>query len=215
LAIFKFPYTVQAPCQIVGQKEWALIQLEPDKVISKTFDNKEDRTLNFTLLQFARDDFVQFKQFSTNENWINQDEPIANISSLDNKLALNNLNGELQKAHSNLAIVTVGEKESLQEEAEHALELAEIQFSAYEPQYLRNKELFENELISSAEWEISRATYDGYKSNIELQRARSEVLKTGEKSEILRYMSDQVNLISGQINLLKSKLVILHHYASI
>jgi len=208
MVIIKFPYTIEAPCQIVGQREWALIQVEPDKVLSKTFDNKEDRTLNFTLLQFAREDFVQFKQFSTTENWINQDDAIANIASLDNQLALSNLNGELKKARDNLAIVSVGEKEASQDEAEHTAELAEIQFSAYEPQYLRNKDLFKANLISSAEWEISRATYEGYKSNIALQRARLEVIKTGEKTEILRYMDDHIDLINSQIHLMKSKIAL-------
>jgi len=206
--IIKFPYTIQAPCQIVGQMEWALIQVEPDKVLSKMYDNKEDRTLNFTLLQFAREDFVQFKQFATNEKWIGKNDAIANISSLDNQLSLNNLTGELDKARDNLAIVSVGEKEALQEEAEHTAELAEIQFAAYAPQYERNKELFENNLISSTEWEISRATYDGYKSNISLQRARLEVMRTGEKSEILRYMNDQINLINSQVDLMKSKMAL-------
>ena len=92
----KFPYNINAPCQIVGQKEWALIQVEPDKIVSKIYDNREDRTHNFTLLQFAREDFVQFRQFSVRENWINQDEAIANITSLDNQLTLTNLSGELE-----------------------------------------------------------------------------------------------------------------------
>jgi hypothetical protein len=208
MLIIKFPYTVDAPCQVVGQREWALIQVEPDKMLSKTFDNKEDRTLNYTLLQFAREDFVQFKQFSTNENWINQNDAIANITSLDNQLAINNLSGELDKARDNLAIVSVGEKEALQDEAVHSAELAEIQFAAYEPQYFRNKKLFEANLISSAEWEISRATYDGYKSNIALQQARLEIMQTGEKTEVLRYMNDQIGLINNQVQMMESKIAL-------
>jgi PDZ domain-containing secreted protein len=150
MVTIKFPYNINVPCQIVGQQEWALIQVEPDKIVSKMFDNREDRTLNFTLLQFAREDFVQLRQFTAIENWINQDDAIANITSLDNQLALTHLSGELDKAHDNLAIVSAGEKKALQEEAEHAAELAEIQYAAYKPQYIRDKELFDNNLISSA-----------------------------------------------------------------
>jgi hypothetical protein len=208
MVTIKFPYNINVPCQIVGQQEWALIQVEPDKIVSKMFDNREDRTLNFTLLQFAREDFVQLRQFTAIENWINQDDAIANITSLDNQLALTHLSGELDKAHDNLAIVSAGEKKALQEEAEHAAELAEIQYAAYKPQYIRDKELFDNNLISSAEWEISRATYDGYKSNIALQRARLEVMRTGEKNEILRYMNNQIELLNGQVQLMKTKMAL-------
>ena len=63
--IFKFPYKIKAPCHIVGEKEWALIQVEPDKLLSKIYDNLEDKTQYFTLLQFAREDFVQFRQKSS------------------------------------------------------------------------------------------------------------------------------------------------------
>jgi len=206
--MIKFPYTVDAPCQVFGQREWALIQTEPDKVLSKTYDNIKNRTLGFTLLQFAREDFVQFKQFATVERWIYKNDAIANITSLDNQLALNNLIGEMDKARDNLAIVSVGEKEALQEEAKHAAELAEIQFAAYEPQHKRNKELFEKNLISSTEWEISRATYDSFKSNIDLQHSRLEVMQTGEKTEIQRYMIDQVELMNNQVHLMKSKIAL-------
>ncbi len=204
----KFPYSIKVPCQIVGQMEWALIQIEPDKLLSKIYDNREDRILNFTLLQFAREDFVQFQQFSIEENRINKDDAIANITSLENQLTLANLSGELEKACKNLAMVTAGEKEALQEEAEHAIELAEIQFAAYEPQYARNKELFENNLISSTEWEITRATYDGFKSNIALKKARLEVMRTGEKKEILQYMTVQIEQISNQVQLMKTKMAL-------
>lgn len=202
----KLPYNIKVPCQIVGQKEWALIQVEPDKILSKTFNNAEDKTVHFTLLQFAREDFVKFKQYPVDENWIDINDPIANIISIDNQISKANLLGELEKARDNLAIASVGEKQALLEEAERALELANIQFSAYEPQYLRNKELYGKNLISSSEWEISRATYDGFQSNIALQEARLEVMRTGEKSEIVRYMKDHVEQLKSQVQLMDTKL---------
>ena len=206
ILIIRIPYTIKVPCHIVGQKEWALIQVEPDKMISKTFDNKEDKTLGFTLLQFAREDFVNYKQYSTDDTWIDKNDPIANIVSLNNKLSMADLKGELEKARDNLAIASAGEKQALLEEAERALELANIQFSAYEPQYLRNKELYESNLISSSEWEITRATYDAYQSNIALQEARLEVMRTGEKSEIVRYMQDHIEQLRSQVQLMDTKL---------
>jgi hypothetical protein len=208
LITIKFPYDIKVPCQIMAQKEWALIQIETDKLLSKIYDNTEDRILNFTLLQFAREDFVQFKQYSAEENWINKNDPIANITSLDNQISLSNLTGELEKARDNLAIVSAGEKQALLEEAKRALELANIQFDAYEPQYLRNKELFEKKLISSAEWEITRATYDGFKSNISLQKARLDVMQTGEKNEIIRYTQDHIAQLRSQVQLMNKKMAL-------
>jgi hypothetical protein len=206
MIIIKFTYTLKLPCQIVGQKEWVLIQVEPDKIISKIYDNRKDQTLNFTLLQFAREDFVQFRQFSTADYWVNKEDPIASFTSLDNQISMANLTGELEKARDNLAIATAGEKQALLEEAKRALELANIQFNAFEPQYLRNKELYEKNLISSAEWEITRATYDGFQSNIALKKARLEVMQTGEKDEIIRYTKDHIEQLKSQVLLMNTKL---------
>ena len=204
--VVRFPYDIEVPCQIVGQKSWALIQVEPDKLLSKTYDNTQDKTLNFTLLQFDREDFVKFQHFIKEDFWINKDDPVAKVISLDNQIMMANLTGELEKARDNLAIATAGEKEALTKEAEHALELAKIQFEAYAPQYQRNKELYEKNLISPSEWEITRATYDGYQSNIALQEARLEVMRTGEKDEIVRYMKDHVSQLQNQVQLMNSKM---------
>jgi hypothetical protein len=206
LLIVRFPYDIKVPCQIVGQKSWALIQVEPDKLISKTYDNNYDKTLNFTLLQFDREDFVQFQHFLKEDIWIYKDDPVAKVMSLDNQIRFANLSGELEKARDNLAIATAGEKEALTEEAERALELARIQFEAYAPQYQRNKELYKKNLISPSEWEITRATYDGYQSNIALQEARLEVMRTGEKDEIVRYMQDHVTQLQNQVQLMDTKM---------
>jgi hypothetical protein len=201
-----FPYNIKAPCQIVGQKEWALIQVDPDKIISKIYDNKTEKTLNFTLLQFNREDFVQFEQYATNDGWIYKGDPVAVFTSLDNQISLAELNGELAKARDNLAIASTGEKQALVKEAESTLKLANIQFEAYEPQYLRNKDLYEHNLISASDWEITRATYDSFQSNIVLQKARLEVLRTGEKDEIVRYMKAHISQLESQVRLMDTKM---------
>ena len=62
----KFSYTIKMPCQIVGQKEWALIQVEPDKIISKIYDNGEDTDLwalnnNFVSIVPSSHDLTNYK----------------------------------------------------------------------------------------------------------------------------------------------------------
>lgn len=208
LLSLKFPYTIKAPCHIVSKEEWSLLKVDPEKLKSRLVDNMDGKISSYSLLQFEREDFVQFKiNPSLNDNqWVGAGDTIAVLSSSKNKMMLANFQGELQKARANLAMVSTGEKAALQEEALQALRMAEVEYESFEPQYLRRKELFEEGLISTEEWENTRATYNIYRSNVAMAKARLESIRSGEKKEMIRYIQAEIALIREQIRLMNDKM---------
>jgi hypothetical protein len=208
LTTIKFPYIIKEPCSITAQQEWALIQVEPDKLLSRIFDNETEMIINFTLIQFDREDFVQFSIDSAliDQQIINTGDPIARIYSSDNHLILTNLVGELEKALTKRSIMNSGEKKALQEEARQSLNMAQVQFDAFIPQYQRKKKLFEQKLIGIEEWQIAQSTYDLYQVNINMQSARLEAVQSGEKKEMIKNIDAEIGQIQGEIELLKEKL---------
>jgi hypothetical protein len=208
LVAVKFPYNIKAPCQIVPKTEWSLIRVNPDKLKSRVLDNGDRKILSYALLQYDREDFVQFEmnpQLQNNQQ-ITAGDTIAALSSSKNQMTLANYEGELEKALANLAMVSTGEKVALQEEALEALRMAEIEYEAFEPQHKRKMELFQKDLIGAEEWEITQASYNIYQRNVVMARARLNAIRSGEKQEIIHYMQAQIDLLIEQIKLSRNKM---------
>jgi hypothetical protein len=206
--LVKFPYNIKAPCFITAQKEWALIQVETDKLLSRVIDHANGSVTNYTLLQFDREDFVQInlQSLTSDHQRINKGDTIANVYSSDNHLLMVNLVGELEIARRNRSMVSSGEKTAVQEEALQALNMARIEFDAFVPQYQRKKKLYDQTLIGVEEWETTQSTYDLYQSNINRQQARLEAMQSGEKQEMIQFYEARVEQIREQLVLLQKKL---------
>jgi multidrug efflux pump subunit AcrA (membrane-fusion protein) len=173
-------------------------------------DNTNGKLTHFTILQYDREDFIQFNlNTQPKESYVvDKGDTIARIYSSDNQIILSNLKGELKKARANLAMASTGEKAALQEEARQALKMSEIQFNSFVPQYQRKKDLYEKNLIGAEEWEIARSTYNLYQSNINKEQARLQALESGEKQEMIYFFETQIDQIQSQIELMKGKLAL-------
>lgn len=206
----RFPYNIKGPCIISAKTEWALIQIEPDKLLYKLLDNTNGKMTHFTILQYDREDFIQFNLNTLPEKSyvVNKGDTIARIYSTDNQIILSNLIGELKKAQANLAMVSTGEKAALREEARQALKMSQIQFNSFVPQYQRKKDLYEKNLIGAEEWEIARSRYNLYQSNINKEQAGLQALESGEKQEIIHYYETQIDQIMTQVDLMQGKLAL-------
>jgi hypothetical protein len=204
----KFPHKIKATCLIVPKAEWSLIRVDPEKLKSRLLNYQEGKVISYSLLQYDREDFVQFEMnpLLRDNQWINQGDTIAVLSSSKNQMMLKNFEGELQKAKANLAMVSTGEKTALQDEAQQALRIAEIELNAFEPQYKRKIELYGQDLISAEEWETAKATFNMYQSNVTMAKARYHAIRSGEKKEIIQYMQAQIDQISEQVRTVKDKL---------
>ena len=208
MVLFKLPYTVKSPCRFVAQGEWSLSQLEPDKLSARLVRNDSNKVQSFRLLQFDRQDFIQFALGADIHHGLSvqKGQPIGNIVSSENQLRLANLLGELEKARANLDYLGTGEKKSVQAEARQALEYAKAELAAFLPELKRKRQLYEQALISKEEWEIAEANHELYKLNIALQEARLNVVQSGEKAEGIQLIEADASRLEDQIEVMQQKL---------
>ena len=208
LILTPFPYHIKGPCLFLPQLEWSLTQVNPEKILKKSVENAYNRLHSYTLLQFNRQDFVRFSiepKYKPGD-LIKKGAIVGQISSPENRMALDNLLGELKKAKVNLKYVQTGEKSTLQQEAIENLEYSRTQVTTYEPLLKRKRKLFDEGFISKEELEISEATFQLYKQNVALQKAKLDVVLSGEKEESIQLMRAEMARLQSQINIMNNKL---------
>lgn len=205
-----WPYWIRVSCYIVPVEEWELIQANPDKLLSRVRQNVHFKTSQYTLLQFDRQDFVQFLPDSSLRfgQKVEKGQLIGKVVSSENQLILSNLYGELKKAKANLALIKTGEKPAIQQEAMEALEYAKAQHAAILPQLERKRKLFEQHLASQEEWELMCATEVLLRQNIALQEARLKVVHSGEKAEMIHLIEADIERLEHQVKGLQSKVAL-------
>ncbi|MBC8185165.1 HlyD family efflux transporter periplasmic adaptor subunit [candidate division KSB1 bacterium] len=204
----KLPHKIKSPCRFVPQTEWLLTQVEPDKFSAKLVLNDSNKVKKFTLLQFNREDFLQFSLLPGIHQGkeVSKGEIIGQLVSFDNHRQLANLTGELMKAKANWKILNSGEKFSIQKEAIQSLEFAKEELKLFEPQIERSRKLLEQNLISQQEWEIADAQYTLLKLKVLLKEARAEVTKTGGKTETLQVAEAEIYRLENQIAVFEEKI---------
>mgnify|MGYP006290625391 CR=1 FL=1 len=210
LLTVKTPYTIKAPCRIIAQHEWTLTQIQPDKLSAELVKNDSNIVKYFSLLQFDRQDFVEFYMAPNvfQGMSVNSGDVLGNMISSENRLLLVELKGQLEKARASLLSLSTGEKETLQAEAEQAIKYAKAELNAFKPKLERSRALYQQELISKEDWEIAEATHETLKLNVALQEARLKVLQTGEKKESIRINEADINRLQDQIEILKNKMAL-------
>jgi len=208
LGFIPFPYSVKGPYRILPHTEWALIQVSPERLLSRQIRFDFNRLEHFTLLQFDRQDFVQFTLDSSHQEsrWVDQGEFIAEIQSSENRLLLENYIGLMEKARADVNVVRTGEKRPIIEANRQKLEFAKAELAAYEPLYNRNGTLYKQKLISAEEWEISKSAFELYRRNVLLREAELMVVESGEKSEIIKSMEAELLRIENQLGEIKNKI---------
>ena len=207
-AFVKWPFVVQAQCYFSAVEEWELVQDNPARLISRLKDNARMKIPAYTLLQFARQDFVRFSIGSdlTPGKTVEKDRILGEIVSSESQILFANLQGQVNKARANLQSFRTGEKVAVQNEAVEALNYAKTQLNVFLPQYERNRKLHQQKLISDEEWELSQKTEELLRQNIQLQDARLKVVQSGEKQEAVRTMQEEVGRFESQLQQLQRKI---------
>lgn len=164
---------------------------------------------DWSLIHFERPDFVNVSILADLAvgQQVGEGQAIGLKSSLEDQYRIAAVRGLLQQAQANYALLDTGAKEPLQQEARESLEYARAELEAYKPILTRQKELYEKQLISEQELEITEAQYQLYKINVSLQEARLKGTRTGEKDEALAVADANLKTLSQQLDLLEQKAV--------
>ena len=203
----QFDYTIKGPGRFVAQAEWTISQMEQDKLLTRLFSNDFTQKTETSLYHVNRPDYISFrvKDGMAVGNQLSAGEIVAQITSIEDQLRLTSSLGQLQQANAQLAAQKTVLKHTLQEEANRTLQLAKAQLAAYEPVLKRQQELYDQNLISSQEFEITRAQHELYQIDVALQDARVQTARTGEKAEALAVIETQIRASADELELLQKK----------
>ena len=195
---------IKTYCQAYPKEEWVLARGNNGQIISSMIDYAKGHTVQYSLNQFERGEFISLKFSCTldSEEFINKGDTIASIISSEVEDRLISPEGELDVALANFKTKNAGQKESMIKEAESRLKYTEEKINEQKILLQRISALYEKGLSSQEEYETRRWTLDLLEIEKQIYKAELENASTGVKEE-------EVNLIESQINSIKSRLAFL------
>ena len=205
LSPFDMPYNIKTYGKIVPAKEWILAKGPDGRLMTSLVNYKTGTYDNYTVTQFQRGDAVEFsmgKNIAAGTT-INKFDTVANIYSNETEKKLSKLKGDLATEKAVLQVSFGTEKQSVIDEQKRKVEYAKRQLSEQEKLFTRDKALFEKELISKEDYDISEGAVELFKINVRIAEEKLNNVITGAKSE-------QINLIRSRINGLENEIDILY-----
>jgi hypothetical protein len=136
-------------------------------------------------------------------DYVTTDDTIAYIHSfyVENEIVrLKNLK-EVEEA--SLASNLAGEKRELIESANQRYEFSKQQLNLEEKNFNRQKILFEDSIISEAEFDLAENTYMLAKINVQIAKNDLSSLQTGQKSEEIKMIEQQIKAYQKEIDKLE------------
>lgn len=210
----KLNYSFEATAMVYPIREWHLKRGQDDSYISELQNFKTNSLSHLKSYKFERGDIseVNFKKELGSGEFLNSHDTIAYIHSyfIENEIAkLRNLKKVEENA---LKIQTSGEKAALIEQANQRYDFALKESDLSKKNYDRQKKLFNDSIISTAEFEVYES--ENHLAEINVQIAYNELiaLQTGAKQEEINYIQQRIDSYSREIELhetLKSQYFII------
>ena len=199
---------VKAPCLFVPLSQWTLNNLETDKLIARWIRHDTNTLRESVFWHASRPDLVRLHVAAGFEPGVavKQGQCVAVLHSFEDQYQLTDLMSQIGASEANWASLSSGAKSALQEEADQNVNYARAQMAAFEPQFQRDRQLWEQKLISDAQWDVTRSTQELYVINVKLHEARLGVVRSGEKSEAIAVVQAQIAGLAKQAELLQQKL---------
>ncbi|MBK7104661.1 MAG: hypothetical protein IPH62_05205 [Ignavibacteriae bacterium] len=203
----KINTSITANGKLLPSKVWIISKGLEGLLYTTLVDNVNGFNEEYSITQFARGDLIKF---SLNKNikpgkkiFIN--DTIGIVYSSLNEQEIATLKGELDAAKASLQIGISGEKESLIELENKNLDYAKKQVEEQTKFFVRQKKLFEKQLITQDEYETENARLELYKINISIAEERLRSVLTGTKKEELQLINSQIKSLENQITVLQNK----------
>lgn len=201
----KVNYSFDATALVYPTKEWYFSRGQDDSYISELHDFRTNVISNLKGYKFERGDIaeVDVRQDIKAGDIISTTDTIAFIHSFDIESEIIELESLIAVEKASLNVNLAGEKKTLIDEAQQQLEYAKQQLVLEEKNFNRQFKLYNDSVISLAEFEIYQNSY--YLSEINVQIAKNEFLsiESGSKSEEIKYIIEKIDAYEREIELLE------------
>jgi hypothetical protein len=203
----KVPYSIKSPGKILPAKEWIVSKGPDGRLITVLKDNKLGISRNYSVSQFERGDAIQFsiRPDISSGSAIKEKDTVASIYSNEIERQFIQLKGELEVAKASLAANETGEKQSSIREEKDRLEYMKKQAEEQKKIFNRLEALYQKDLVSQEEYEISKGTADLNQINISIAEAHLQTIQTGVKKEQIDYINSQIQSLQKQIDVLQKR----------
>ena len=208
LIVFISPsLTIKTFCHVYPKEEWTLIRGNNGEIISCTVDYEKGHTIQYSLNQFERGEFVSLKISNelNHKDFINRGDTIASIISSEVEDKLITVEGELDVAIANLKAQSTGQKESMIREAENKLKYTEEKIKEQNVLYQRISALYEKDFSSRQEYDAQKWIIDLLQLEKQIYKAEVENVSTGVKGEEINLIESQINSIKKNLGFLKNR----------
>lgn len=204
----KIPYSINIEGKIIPAKEWILSK-KVDGSIQVTERNHLDfLTHQITTYQVDRGDLVEFILHPAlgNRFRIGPGDTIGFIRSNETERQLAQLKGRLALAQANWAVAASGEKETTRQIAVEQVNQAKTRLENQQHILNRNRELFEQNLISEEEYQLHSMNTRIMELELLAAQAVLADLSSGAKPEQIDFYRKEMKIIEEEIDVLNNRL---------
>jgi len=204
---FKVYYGFEATAKILPLKEWHLKRGQDDSFVSELQDFSNNGISHLKSYKFERGDIAEVyldKSLDTGR-YVKQNDTIAFIHSFYIENEITRLRN-LRKVEKNaLQMNLSGEKKELVDQAQKKYEFAQQQLDLENKKFEREKQLYQDSIISTADFEITENAHELAQINVEIAQNEFKALKTGVKPEEVEYLQQKIDSYSDEIEKLEKQ----------
>ncbi|MBK6914853.1 MAG: hypothetical protein IPH11_14810 [Ignavibacteriales bacterium] len=201
------PLTLSARAKILPASEWIVAKNDNGQIVTTLFDHKSGVHKNYSVSNFERGDDVRliFRSDLKINSFVNTTDTIAKLYSNEIERQLTALKGSLEVAKASLKLNQTGDKASLIRMAEEQLAFQKKNAEEQRKILSRQEQLYQKDLISQEEYEISKGTAELNDLQIAIANANLETVLTGEKTEQIDFINSQIKSFENEIAVLEKR----------
>lgn len=198
---------IESFSEIFPREKWVLTYGTNGQVISNVVDYESGHTVQYSLNQFERGEYVTLKFFFDNKEgkFVNKGDTIISINSTEVEDRFLTAEAELDLAKATLLSQSTGQKEAMIKEAKDRLDYTEEKIKEQKILSDRYREQYEKGVSALQEYETQKWLLDLLEIEKEIYTAQLENLSTGLKKEDLNIVKSQISSLESRLEFLKNR----------
>lgn len=210
--IYLVPIRISSNISISGKifpaKQWVLFAGANGQIMNTQIDLVAGVSHVYETREFSRGDDVRFEVNPEilRKSLIRKGDTIGKILSNETRMLLNEMRQELEVKKALLISYESGAKEAEIELARSRLEFAEIDAENQQKEFLRQQELYKQNVIPEQEYEDQQRMVQLARAQVNINKAELETTITGEKPETIKMVEAEIEKIKSRISDLEDKL---------
>lgn len=198
----KVNYSFEATARIYPMKEWFLKRGQEDSYITEMQNYETNVLSHVKSYKFNRGDIseVLIDDDLVSGDFVHAGDTIGYINSYFIENEIVRLESLRDVEQGNLTAGLAGEKKAMIDQAQQQYNFAQRQLELEEKNYNRNLTLFQDSIISTAEFEVYENTYELAAINVEIAYNELIAAQTGLKQEEVNVIQQKIDSYNREIN---------------